>query len=209
MFFNNNGSDNNTNIDSSLNNGSKGISFDLKKIIIILIIVLLFAIGIIIIVSLANKSDGESTLSLNGGDISIYKNSTYIDLGYVALDAKGNDISSKVKVDGKVDSSLVGEYTITYKLGKKSLSRKVNVVNKRNVTTIMSLNGESNMEVPLNGVYDEKKVIIIDSTARNLEDQVVIYGMVDTSKRGTYRLVYAFVNSEGVTVASERTVKVK
>ena len=209
MFLNNNGSNNNTNIDSSFNKSSGGITFDLKKILIILLIVVVLIVGIIIIVNLVNNSSGESTLTLNGGDISIYKNNTYVDLGYVAVDSKGNDISSKVKVESNVNSTEIGEYTVTYKLGKKSLVRKVNVVNKGNVTTIMTLNGESVINLQLNDIYDEKGVTVLDSTEKDLNDRVIKYGEVDTSKKGTYRLVYTFVNSEGVMVASERMVTVK
>ena len=209
MFLNNNGSNNNTNIDSSFNKSSGGITFDLKKILIILLIIVVLIVGIIIIVNLVNNSSGESTLTLNGGDISIYKNNTYVDLGYVAVDSKGNDISSKVKVESNVNSTEIGEYTVTYKLGKKSLVRKVNVVNKGNVTTIMTLNGESVINLQLNDIYDEKGVTVLDSTEKDLNDRVIKYGEVDTSKKGTYRLVYTFVNSEGVMVASERMVTVK
>ena len=209
MFLNNSGSNNNTNIDSSFNKSSGGITFDLKKILIILLIIVVLVIGIIIIVNLVKNSGGESTITLNGGDISIYKNNTYVDLGYVALDSNGNDISSKVKIDSNVNTTEIGEYTVTYKLGKKSLVRKVNVVNKGHVTTIMTLNGDSVINISLNDLYDEKFVNIVDSTAKNLESQVVTYGNVDTSKKGTYRLVYTFVNSEGVTVALDRTVTVK
>ena len=208
MFLNNSGS-NNTNIDASLNKSGGGITFDIKKILIILLIIVVLVIGIIIIVNLVKNSDGENTFALNGGNISIYKNSTYVDLGYVALDSKGNDISSKVKVESNVNTSEIGEYTVTYKLGKESLERNVSVVQKTNVKTIMTLNGEQYMGLSLNDIYEDPWVIVLDSTEKGLEDRVIKYGQVDTSKKGTYRLVYTFVNSEGVTVALDRTVTVK
>ena len=202
MFINNSGS-NDTNIDSSFNKSNNKN----KILIIIGVIALVIIVGIFLIPNLFKKED--NTFILQGGDINVYKNSKYIDLGFVAADSKGNDISSKVNVENNVNTKEIGEYTVTYTLGDSVLTRKVNVVNKTNISSIIVLKGLSNMEIELNKPYEEPGIMVIDSTSKNQDDKVVKYGNVDTSKTNTYKIVYAFVNSENVTVTTERYITVK
>ena len=209
MFINNTNINNDTNIDSSFNNKENKNKINIKLIIIIISSILLVVLGIIFIPKLFNSNSGESTFILNGGDIKVYKDSNYIDLGYVATDGKGMDIGSKVVVDSNVNTSEVGEYNVTYKLGKKELNRKVTVVNKANITTIITLNGGTNIKINLGEEYNEQGVTILDSTSKNLDNQETKYGEVNTNKKGTYRLIYAFTNSENVTITAQRFVTVE
>jgi len=209
MFINNTNINNDTNIDSSFNKEKTKNKINIKLIIIIVSAVLLVILGIIFIPKLFNSNSGESTFILNGGDITIYKDSNYIDLGYVATNGKGLDIGSKVVIDSNVNTSEVGEYNVTYKLGKKELKRRVTVVNKTNITTIITLNGGTSISINLGEDYNDQGVTILDSTSKNLEDKVVQYGKVDINKKGTYRLIYTFTNSENVTIVAERIVTVE
>ena len=75
----------------------------------------------------------EPLLTLKGdNNIVIYKNSKYIEEGYVANDKCDGDITDKVIVTGTVDTNRVGTYTINYKVvdnsgNETSLDRKVTV----------------------------------------------------------------------------------
>ena len=60
-------------------------------------------------------------ITLKGGkEIIVMLNSTFNDPGYVALDNSDGDISSDVKVSGKVNTEKEGEYIIKYSVKDKS-----------------------------------------------------------------------------------------
>ena len=75
----------------------------------------------------------EPLLALKGdNNIVIYKNSKYIEEGYVANDKCDGDITDKVIVTGTVDTNRVGTYTINYKVvdnsgNETSVDRKITV----------------------------------------------------------------------------------
>ena len=75
----------------------------------------------------------EPLLTLKGdNNIVIYKNSKYIEEGYVANDKCDGDITDKVIVTGTVDTNRVGTYTINYKVvdnsgNETSVDRKITV----------------------------------------------------------------------------------
>lgn len=61
---------------------------------------------------------GDDTIKLSVGE-------KYTELGAKATDSNGNDISSKIIIDGKVDTSKSGEYIIIYSIGKSMVIRNV------------------------------------------------------------------------------------
>ena len=75
-------------------------------------------------------------LELKGNEtITVYQNNKYSEPGYKATDNCDLDITDKVKVDSNVNTSKIGEYTITYTSidssnNKATLTRKVKVVKK-------------------------------------------------------------------------------
>ena len=88
--------------------------------------------------------DKESPVITLKGDsnIVLYVGSSYNEAGYSAHDNCDGDITSKVEVVSNVDSSFVGNYTVTYKVvdgaGNESVvTRNVRVVNR----TVTQSNG--------------------------------------------------------------------
>lgn len=81
--------------------------------------------------------DVSPIIELNGGQVvEVLADSVYSDLGFVALDEYDGDITDKVEILGSVDTSVVGEYVLTYKVfdnsGNKALvNRIVKVVNEK------------------------------------------------------------------------------
>lgn len=79
------------------------------------------------------KDKEVPSLTLKGdNNIVIYKNSKYIEEGYVANDKCDGDIADKVIVTGTVDTNKVGTYTINYKVvdnsgNETSVDRKITV----------------------------------------------------------------------------------
>lgn len=199
-----------TNIDSEFKDERKlfKINFDFGKWkwpFIILLGIILLVVIIVIIAGIGNKY----TLELNGDSIiKIYQGNEYVEPGYYAVDKKNRDISSDVKITGNVDSSLIGEYTITYSLGKVTKRRYVSVVEKPVGATYINLLGDLIVNLKVGDTYQEPGYVVVDTVDVNLSDKVEIDSNVDTSKIGVYRIIYTVVNSSGITSSKTRTVMV-
>lgn len=117
----------------------------------------------------------NKALTLNGDEeVIINLNEEYIDEG---VNQAGAQIS------GNVDTSIPGDYTITYTYKDKSISRMIHVVDESSV--VMNLNDSSDTYVKLNETYIDSGCHVIDKTdGYNLTDQVEISGSVDTSQVG-------------------------
>ena len=90
------------------------------------------------------------------GDKNIYLslNSKYKEPGYKAYDYKDGKISRDVQVTGKVDTTKIGIYTITYKVTN---SRGVTVIETRNVNVVQK---KANFDIELKSSFVENKAII-------------------------------------------------
>lgn len=61
------------------------------------------------------KENDELVLSLNGNqNVSILKGTKYKEQGAKAIDNNGKNISKNIKIDGQVNSDVIGTYKITY-----------------------------------------------------------------------------------------------
>jgi len=91
-----------------------------KKIIILILFILIVIVSILLISNYLTEKktfDKNITFQLNGDEnVTVYVDSVYNDLGFIARNKDGIDLSHKVKVSGNVDTSLNGEYIITYSL---------------------------------------------------------------------------------------------
>ena len=85
------------------------------------------------------KDIEKPNITLEGGEeITVYVGEEYKELGYSVSDNCDNNLKDKVKVEGSVDTSKEGVYTITYKLSDSSdnstsVTRKVNVVDNKGI----------------------------------------------------------------------------
>ena len=83
----------------------------------------------------------EPKIGLEGPqEITIEQGSEYTDQGAKAVDDYDGDITSKIKTEGTVDTSKVGEYKITYSVkdssgNSASVERVVKVIEKKQVAT--------------------------------------------------------------------------
>ena len=81
------------------------------------------------------KDNNKPTITLKGySDIYILQGSKYSESGAIVYDECDKNISSKVKIEGKVDTNTVGEYEIKYYVedssgNKSSVTRTVHVYN--------------------------------------------------------------------------------
>ena len=84
---------------------------------------------------ITRKDDTKPYIKLEGGDYTLFIGSSYQEKGYSAFDNCDGDISDKVKVSGKVNTSSIGTYTLTYEVSDNNknvstIERKVTVINK-------------------------------------------------------------------------------
>ena len=66
--------------------------------------------------STLSTSSASQLILLGENPTYVGKNSTYLEPGYIGLDNNGDIITNKVTVTGTVDTTKIGNYTLTYKL---------------------------------------------------------------------------------------------
>ena len=205
MYFNTNV--NGTNIDKEFNKEEK-FNFDkYKKYIFIGLGCILLILGLIFILIGRKKISYYIDLSGNR-EITIYEGDAYIEPGYTARDSKGNDLTEKVVVNNMIDISTIGTYEIIYTLNNTEVKRIINVLEKPTGATIMYLKGSTTIYLKVGDTYQEPGYKVIDSVDGNLGDKVTVTGRVDTSKVGTYKLIYSVTNNSGVTTSKKRVIVV-
>ena len=204
MYFNTNV--NGTNIDKEFNKKEK-FNFDKYKKYIFIGLGCILILGLIFIFIGRKKISYYIDLSGNR-EITIYKGDIYIEPGYTARDSKGNDLTDKVIVNNMIDISTTGTYEIIYTLNNTEVKRIINVLEKPTGATIMYLKGSTTIYLKVGDTYQEPGYKVIDSVDGNLGDKVTVTGRVDTSKVGTYKLIYSVTNNSGVTTSKQRVIVV-
>ena len=204
MYFNTNV--NGTNIDKEFNKEEK-FNFDKYKKYIFIGLGCILILGLIFILIGRKKISYYIDLSGNR-EITIYKGDIYIEPGYTARDSKGNDLTDKVVVNNMIDISTIGTYEIIYTLNNTEVKRIINVLEKPTGATIMYLKGSTTIYLKVGDTYKEPGYKVIDSVDGNLGDKVTVTGRVDTSKVGTYKLIYSVTNNSGVTTSKQRVIVV-
>ncbi len=204
MYFN---QKEDTNIDKALRK-RKRINFDKKTLKIGGIILGIIVVILLVILLFARMT--RRYLVLNGStNITVYQGSIYNEPGYNAYDNKKNNLNNEVIVESNLDTNTIGTYKITYTLYGKTKTRTIKVVAKPAIVTVIHLNGDKNVYLNVGTTYNEPGYSAIDATDGDLTSKVKVNSNVDTSKRGTYRIIYSVVNSNGVTTSETRTIIVQ
>lgn len=143
---------------------------ELKLIIAVLTTAILVIIGFIFIYYTIHMS-----LSLNGeAKMEIGLCGVYEEPGAEAL-LNGKDASDKIKISGEVDTSVPGEYEITYTAGTLKMSRSVHVLDKMNPVIDLK-NADSNEELQLGEKYKEPGYTAYDENGKDITDKVSVKG---------------------------------
>ncbi len=174
--------------------------------VFVIIMGILFVIGIIVFIIFMSANKLEL---IGSKEITIYEGSTYTEPGYNAYDMKKNLVNEKVTTSGEVDTSKIGSYTLKYKYGLSTKKRIINVVEKPQIATIIHLTGDKTITLNTGDTYEEPGYSAVDAIDGDLTDKVEINSNVDTTKAGTYRIIYSVVNSENVTTTETRAIIVK
>ena len=130
----------------------------------------------------------------------------YYELGFVAKDGYGNDISDNVTINQNIDNRQAGTYVIKYDLNyrniQKTITREV-IVNEIKLANLeIVLNGDKEVFLLKDTEYQENGAYIKEKKS-NTEYQVggvEISGTVDSSKVGDYEISYTFIyKNESIT----------
>lgn len=143
------------------------------------------------------------SLELKGDkEITINKNSSYQEPGYIAYDKSGNDISKQVVITGSVNPNVVGTYKITYKITSENQTlektRTVKVVDNQVIDDSLNLilsydtkltNKEITVSIKVEGnsfdylVYPNK-VVTTNSTSTYIVKENGTYTFIAYNKSG-------------------------
>ena len=151
------------------------------------------------------------TVSLTGeSHIEINQGGTYLEAGATAHDAVDGELV--VSISGVVDTSRVGEYTITYsaidKAGNsESITRLVSVIDVQ--PPAVSLLGEALIVLYVGDSYLEQGATAHDAADGDLTTELVTSGQVDTSVMGSYIVTYSATDLAGHVGSATREVIVK
>ena len=146
-------------------------------------------------------------LSLNGNNVEyVFKGDTYKELGANAFN-NGVDISNDIIIEGNVDTSKKGEYTLTYKIIinglEKSITRLVKVIDLQIIHTIDS----ENKLIKLNIYCDDLDYIELPDKSVNKNNSFTY----SINNNGTYKFIIhtksGLVKEYNVTVDSINNTK--
>ena len=128
----------------------------------------------------------------------------------VATDKEDGDLTETITVEGAVDTTTAGHYTLTYTVSdSQGVTTTVvrNVVVKENTAPVIT--GADNIEINLGQDFDVMAgVSAHDEEDGDLTTAIQVAGNVDTNKEGTYVLTYKVVDSKGLVTEVERQVVV-
>lgn len=125
------------------------------------------------------KDIEKPKLKLNEGNIiETTINENFVDPGYTVTDNKDGDLTQKVNVTGKIDTTKLGEYQLKYEVSDNSGNkikkvRTVKVVNKSPLKMSIS-------EYSLNGWYDEVKLKKTNDYGNEYFDKITMVGDSNT-----------------------------
>lgn len=152
-------------------------------------------------------------LTLNGEEkIEIEYNSEYEELGYKAKDNYDGDLTDKVKINNKIDSTKLGEYDIEYLIEDSSknvtkVTRKVAV--KDLSAPEININRNINSYAIINEPIKLDNYTATDNYDGDLTDKVKMTGEVNFTKKGVYKVTYEVTDSNGNTKKLETTINVQ
>lgn len=185
-----------------------------KKTIIICVIIatILIAVAIGITSILYIQNNTVPTISLIGDEnIKLKLNDTYEEQGVQAFLNKDN-VSQNVIIDGNVNTSKVGKYSIKYTISnsknKKPVTIQRNVYVEDNIPPTITLKGKAEVTISTGDTYKDDGCVAQDNYDGDITNKVEITGKVDTSKEGSYTIFYTVEDSSGNVAKISRTVTV-
>ena len=112
-----------------------------------------------------------------------------------AQDNYDGDITEKIE-------QIEGEDGILLKVSDtsgNSFEKLVNIKYGKKPSPVFKLNGNSTVYVSLNGKYNEQGAGYFDGCGKKIDEKITITGSVDTTKVGTYKIIYTLASGKQIT----------
>ena len=134
-------------------------------------------------------------ITIRGANPAIIQlHSTYVDAGATAIDNVAGNLTSSIVTQSTVNTSLVGNYTVTYTSTDNSGNtahavRAVSVLNDTSAPVI-TLKGSNPLTVGRGVIYLDPGATAFDSNDGNLTRSITTINKVNTGVVGTYSVTY-------------------
>ena len=152
-------------------------------------------------------------ITLSGDSTVIHEVGTdYTDAGATATDNIDGDLTANIIFDGTVDTSKLGEYSLSYDVtdaaGNKAIqvTRKVTVADT--IAPVITLTGDAEIPVEVKTSFIEPGYTVMDAFEGDLTANVTVDGSVDVQTPGEYILTYSVSDSAGNKGTATRKVTV-
>ncbi|WP_197914086.1 glycosyl hydrolase family 18 protein [Listeria sp. PSOL-1] len=144
-------------------------------------------------------------------DKTIYINDSFDPLaGVTAADKEDGDLTSKIKVDGSVNTKEAGVYTLVYTVSDSEgattkATRKITV----NKVSALVISGIKDTEISMGDTFDKLAGITAkDGKGKDITSKIKVSGTVDTNVAGTYTLTYSVTDDYNQTSEAKRQITV-
>ena len=145
---------------------------------------------------------GDAEMELDNGTV-------YEEPGYIATDDCDGDVTALVWVQGTVDGSTPGTYTLVYTVtdaGGNTATAERTVVVKDLTPPELTLAGDSVISLTIGYTFEEPGFTATDNCDGDLTAQVQVTSDVNTYLPGTYTVTYSVTDASGNTATATRTV---
>ncbi len=182
----------------------------MKRIILAFVIIVLEISGIIYYNTRYLDSKSNINFNIEDETIVLQVNTPYTQEIPKAI-FRDTDITDKVKITNNLNINKIGKYEIVYKVKykSKSVKRVKTIYIVDNIKPVITLNGDSEIDLYLNQAYNEQGAIATDNYDGDISDKIKVESNLDTTKEGTYNITYTVSDSSFNTVSIERKVNVK
>lgn len=148
---------------------------------------------------------------LGSSTVSISQGTNFVEPGFTAVDPEIGSITASVLVTGSVNTSIVGNYVLTYKVSDPwgqtaSATRNINVIPKPNTSPIIKLNGLGAISLTQGDSYVEQGATATDVEDGNLTSKIVTAGTINMANVGTTTLTYKVTDSGNLSAEVTRAV---
>lgn len=143
-------------------------------------------------------------LELKGNEeVTVCPNTTYKEDGYTVTDNYDTDLSSKVIRNESTEKII---YEVADSSGNKTIkTRKITYKDTEPPKLQLS---KQNEVIYVNSTYKESSYTATDNCDGNITNKVKVTGSVNSTKIGTYKIIYEVTDSSGNKVTKTRTVQV-
>lgn len=147
------------------------------------------------------------TITLVGEDhLSLCPLASFVEEGYTAFDNYDGDLTENVIVKEQEDGLKV-VYSVKDSSGNLTeVTREIE--RKDTVSPVINLKGAKSISLEVGSTYTEYGASATDECDGTLDEKVTITSNVDTSKKGSYKVIYQVSDSVGNTSFIEREVNV-